>query len=145
MLGQRRVGEAAGEPEVGHPDEPAAVDQEVRRLDVAVDHSPVVGVPERLGGLAADLGDPPVIGRAPGRHVRRRLVVVLAPVAGRQILRFEGTEISRDDGAEIEPDERKLPTTSPAVNAASTPEQPKYSATKKEPYATSVVKVISTK
>src|SRR6201996_376946 len=47
--------------------------------------------------------------------------------------------------AEIEPDERKLPTTSPAVSAASTPEQLKCSATKKEPYATSVVNVISTK
>src|SRR5271154_3281052 len=47
--------------------------------------------------------------------------------------------------AEIEPDERKLPTTSPAVKAASTPEQWKCSATKNEPYATSVVKVISTK
>ena len=77
VLGQARVGEPSGEPEVGDPDEPAAVDQEVRRLDVAVDHAPVVGVPERLGGLAADLGDPPVIGRAPGRHVRRRLVLVV--------------------------------------------------------------------
>src|ERR1700722_7800508 len=47
--------------------------------------------------------------------------------------------------AEIEPDERKLPTTRPAVKAASTPEQRKCSATKKEPYAASVVKVISTR
>src|ERR1700684_3965414 len=46
---------------------------------------------------------------------------------------------------EIEPDERKLPTTKPAVKAASTPEQRKCSATRKEPYATNVVKVISTR
>src|ERR1700743_2055644 len=45
--------------------------------------------------------------------------------------------------AEMEPDERKLPTTRPAVKAASTPEHWKCSATENEPYAASVVKVIS--
>ena len=74
-----RVGQATGEAEVGDPDHPLGVDQEVRRLDVAVDHPLMMGMPQRLGRLPPDVGDPPVIARTPGRNVRRRLVDRLGP------------------------------------------------------------------
>src|SRR5437763_1167861 len=40
-----------GEAEVGDPGPAVAVDQDVRRLEVAVDHAPLVGVLDRLGDL----------------------------------------------------------------------------------------------
>ena len=43
-----------GQAEVGDPDGPLVVEQQVRRLDVAVDHPLAVGVGQRLGHLHAD-------------------------------------------------------------------------------------------
>jgi hypothetical protein len=47
--------------------------------------------------------------------------------------------------SEIAPNDLKFPMTSPAVIVARTPDQPESSASKKEPYAATVVTVISTK
>ena len=46
-----------GQPEVGDPDVPSGVQQEVRGLDVAVDHPLFVGVVQRVGDLGAEAGD----------------------------------------------------------------------------------------
>ena len=45
-----------GQPEVGHPDRPLRVQEQVRRLDVAVQDPLLVGVLQRLGHLHADRG-----------------------------------------------------------------------------------------
>ena len=45
-----------GQAEVGDPDDAGGVEQQVRRLDVAVDDPARVGVGQRLGGLPSDLG-----------------------------------------------------------------------------------------
>ena len=52
-LGARHA-DRPGDAEVGDHRMPA-LDQDVRRLDVAVDHAPVVRIPERVGHLAGDL------------------------------------------------------------------------------------------
>ena len=74
VVGQARVGQAAGQAEVGDPDVPLGVDQQVRRLDVAVDHPLMMGMRQRVGRLEADGRHPSEIGRAPRRVERRRLV-----------------------------------------------------------------------
>ena len=43
--------------EVGDPDVSLGVEQEVRGLDVAMDHSLTVGVVERIGDLRSRAGD----------------------------------------------------------------------------------------
>ena len=48
-----------GEAEVGDPDDSVGVEQEVRRLDVAVDDPPRMRVRQPLRRLSADLGDAP--------------------------------------------------------------------------------------
>ena len=53
VVGLGRLGQA----EVGHPDVAVVVQQEVRRLDVAVEDALAVGVLQRLGHLDADPGD----------------------------------------------------------------------------------------
>ena len=40
-----------GQAEVGHPEVALGVEQEIGRLDVAVDDPALMGVVERLGGL----------------------------------------------------------------------------------------------
>jgi hypothetical protein len=60
MLCKARVSDPSGQAEVGDPDCPLGVDQQVGRLDVAVDDSLVVGVSECLGSLKADLGNPTI-------------------------------------------------------------------------------------
>ena len=65
-----------GQAEVGDPQLTAVVDQQVRRLDVAVDHAQMMCVLEGLGGLDAQPGDlaeeragPPVVAQ---RQAARR-------------------------------------------------------------------------
>ena len=45
-----------GQAEIGHPDHPGGVQQEVRRLDVAMEHALGVGVLQGVGDLHADPG-----------------------------------------------------------------------------------------
>ncbi len=60
VLGAGRL----GQPEVGHPDVALAIQEQVRRLDVAVEDALAVGMRERLGHLDPDprhtLCEPPV-------------------------------------------------------------------------------------
>ena len=56
-LRQAGVGVELGQAEVGDPDVAAAVDQQVGRLDVAVDDAELVGVLQRLGRLRRQPGD----------------------------------------------------------------------------------------
>ena len=51
--GQGHLVGALGQAEVGEPDDPLGVEQEVRGLDVAMDHPTPVGMRERLGRLKA--------------------------------------------------------------------------------------------
>jgi hypothetical protein len=51
-----------GQPEVGEPDHAEPVDQDVRRLDVAVQHAGGVRRGERVGQPDAD------VAHLPGRH-----------------------------------------------------------------------------
>ena len=75
VVGQARVGQPASQAEVGDPDAPLGIDQQVGRLDVAVDHALVVCMREGVGRLEADLGDPAEVGR-PARGIKRRRLVV---------------------------------------------------------------------
>src|SRR5581483_2339143 len=59
--GQGRVVGVAGQAEVGDPDDALVVEEQVGRLDVAVDDAAGVGVGEAVGGLGADVGDPAVV------------------------------------------------------------------------------------
>ena len=88
VVGQARVGQPASQAEVGHPDVPLAVDQQVGGLDVAVDHPLLVRMRQGIGRLQADLGDPAKIGRSARRIERRRLVVAPAcsPARSRRAL-----------------------------------------------------------
>ena len=54
-LGPRRLGQGAGQAEVGDAQPPVGVEEEVGRLDVPVDQAPSVGVVEPGGGLDAHL------------------------------------------------------------------------------------------
>ena len=53
----------AGQAEVGDPEVAPAVDDQVRRLDVAVEHALLMGVLEGLGSLEAQPGGLPEVGR----------------------------------------------------------------------------------
>ena len=53
-LGPRRLGERPGQTEVGQPQSPVLVEEQVGGLHVAMDESPLVGVCERAGGVEAD-------------------------------------------------------------------------------------------
>ena len=88
-----------GQAEVGHPDGAAGVQQQVRRLDVAVEDALLVGVLQRLGHLHADLGHALPVGRPtcpalasplplPGKTTddERR-----SPTAGRSSMRQSGS------------------------------------------------------
>ena len=63
---------ALGQAEVGDPDDPGVVEQEVARLDVAVDDAAGMGVGQPLRRLAANLGHAPEeqspASREPGRR-----------------------------------------------------------------------------
>ena len=50
-----------GQAEVGDPGVAQGVEQDVVRLDVAMDHLALVGVIERVGNLGADAGDLPLV------------------------------------------------------------------------------------
>jgi hypothetical protein len=50
-----------GQPEVGHPDVAAIVQQQVGRLDIAMEDALAVGILQGLGYLHADAGDALVI------------------------------------------------------------------------------------
>ncbi|MCG3180811.1 MAG: hypothetical protein BIFFINMI_03174 [Phycisphaerae bacterium] len=65
----RRVGrlDRLGQSEVGHPDHAAGVQQQVGRLDVAVQRALRVGVGQGVGDLSADAGDDPPVARSAGR------------------------------------------------------------------------------
>jgi hypothetical protein len=56
----------AGQAEVGDPQLAAPVDEQVGRLDVAMDDALVVGVLQRPGGLQAEVGGRAEKGRVPG-------------------------------------------------------------------------------
>jgi hypothetical protein len=58
MASQPWIGEPARQPEVSHPQVSLEIDQQVRRLDVAMDHALLVCVPERIGRLQTDRRDP---------------------------------------------------------------------------------------
>ncbi len=88
VMGQARIGQASGEPEVGDPDDPSGVDQEVRRLHVAVDDPTAMRVRERFGRLAPHLGDPAIVGRPDRRVVRGGLIVVAVPAEGTPAAEF---------------------------------------------------------
>ena len=53
-LGPRRLGDRAGEPEVGDAQPALLVEEEVRGLDVAMDEAPAMRVLEAAGRLEAD-------------------------------------------------------------------------------------------
>jgi hypothetical protein len=53
--------------EICHPQLAAAIDQQVRRLDVAMNHSSLVGVIERIGGLNCPPDDGTPVSSASGR------------------------------------------------------------------------------
>ena len=97
-LGPARLGERAGEPEVGDAHDAVLVEEEVRGLDVAVDEAAAVRVVERGGDLAADVrglrGREPVPGvehaaqRAAGEQLEHHeRHAVLAPVVDRHHVR----------------------------------------------------------
>jgi hypothetical protein len=73
VAGDGQLGMAAdqGQPEVGHPQLAAGVEQEVGRLDVAVDDAHLVGVLQRLGRLGAQARRVPAVFGARARAVRR--------------------------------------------------------------------------
>ncbi len=55
--GQRRLVHPLGQAKIGQPHDAVTVEQQVRRLDVAVDHPALVGMRQRLGGLKAPRGN----------------------------------------------------------------------------------------
>ena len=61
-----------GQAEVGDPDDPRVVEQEVARLDVAVDDAAGMGVGQPLRRLAADLGHAPEERSPAARELGRR-------------------------------------------------------------------------
>ena len=67
ILGLERL----GQPEVGHPDVSLRVQQQVRRLDVAMENALPVGVFERQGDLKADPGQAAVSQPVPIRDGRQ--------------------------------------------------------------------------
>ena len=73
---QARLALEPGQAEVGDPEVPPAVDHQVRRLDVAVQHPLLVRVLERLGRLAAQPGglaeEGAIAGRVSGSAARSR-------------------------------------------------------------------------
>ena len=95
-LGPGGLGQRAGDAEVGHPHPALLVEQEVRRLDVAVHQPADVGVGETLGHLGPELGglgmgEPDVAveqvaQRAPAEILEDQIrpVGVLAPVEDTQ-------------------------------------------------------------
>ena len=52
-----------GQAEVGDPDVPQRVEDQVRRLDVAVQHAPLVGIGQGVGDLGAQPGDLAIVAR----------------------------------------------------------------------------------
>ena len=79
-----------GQPEVGDPHRPLQIEQQVRRLDVAVQDTLAVGVGQRVGGLDADPRHASVVLRlGPARRQPRAqrgrigVVVRLAGIGGR--------------------------------------------------------------
>ena len=70
--------------EVGDPERAVGIDQEVGRLDVAMDDSQAMGVVKRVGGLGAQPGDIAAKGPIPVRRSDRGRCqgVVTGPRAG---------------------------------------------------------------
>ena len=72
MLRQPGIGKSACQPEIGDPDRSLVVDQEIGRLDIAMDDTVMMGMSQRLGRLQTHLGDPAEVGRAARRFERRQ-------------------------------------------------------------------------
>ena len=53
------------EPEIGDPDVAAGIQEQVRRLDVSMQHARLVGIGQRLGHLHRDARDTPPVGLNP--------------------------------------------------------------------------------
>ena len=90
----------AGQSEVGDPEVAARIDQQVRGLDVAVDHAEVVSMIERKGGLEAEARRRAPIAavgcdRADGAVVRERFGAFSGAVAE---VRRPGRRTSKRDG-----------------------------------------------
>ena len=88
-----------GQAEVGDPDDALGVQQQVRRLDVAVDDPPGVGVGQPLRRLSADLGDAPEVRPAMARGVHFRDVLAAGQDRrGRRARRASGPAGRRASG-----------------------------------------------
>ena len=72
MLGQPGIGKSACQPKIGDPDRSLLVDQEIGRLDVAMNDAVMVCVRQGFRGLQTDLGDPAEVGGAARRFKRRQ-------------------------------------------------------------------------
>ena len=86
-LGQGRFGQGPGQSEVGHPEASVLVEDEVGRLDVAVDETAAVGIGQGLGRLDTD-------GRRLGHRDPAAVVEKVAERAAAQVLENEeGTTV----------------------------------------------------
>ena len=55
--GDPTIGTNAGQPEIGDPDFPAWIDHQIRRFDVAMNDTQIMGMFQRQGGFDAQIGN----------------------------------------------------------------------------------------
>ena len=137
MMSDARVGQPARQTEIRHPDAALRIDQQIRRLDIPVDHTLFVRVGKCICRFQPNLGHPTEIRRTSRRIVRRWLGLAPLPLRVRprqsRKLAKEPRPMARQSPSPPSP-ERRSPRSSRPIRLEQRP-QPRAISPVRPPFA----------